>query len=250
MLAAEGMAFDLFGTLVLQEQFSFDQCLDALYDNLLSSGLPLEKGTFMQAYREVNRQLMRQAMAEGRETHNRLWVAGALQTLGYPIAADDPCVAHAVEAYFEPFVKSCQLIPETREMLQTVAKRHRLALLSNFTHPPAVDRILTCLGVAEFFDVVLVSGRVGVRKPHPKIFAALTEEMQLSPGEIIFVGDELEADIVGARNAGMQTIWMNYRQRLERPSPLGQFLGLSEVADHVRPDYVIGSWGELLALLG
>jgi HAD superfamily hydrolase (TIGR01549 family) len=249
MLAAKGIAFDLFGTLVLQEKFSFDQCLDALYHNLVSNGLALERALFIHSYREVNRQLMAQAMAEGKETYNRLWIAGALQALGHNIVADDPRVEQAVEAYFDPFIKSCQLIPETKAMLQTVAPRYRLALLSNFTHPPAVDRILTRLGIAAFFEVILVSGRLGRRKPHPSIFAALTKELGLPAAEIICVGDELETDIIGAHKAGMQTVWMTYRQRLQRPSPLGQFLGFSDAADAARPDCVVGTWAELLALL-
>jgi HAD superfamily hydrolase (TIGR01549 family) len=249
MPAAKGIAFDLFGTLVLQEKFSFDQCLDALYRDLVSSGLMLDKAPFMHTYREVNRRLMAQAMAEGRETHNRLWVAGALQALGYAIAEDDPRIEQAVDAYFDPFIDSCALIPETMDMLQAVAGRYRLALVSNFTHPPALDRILARLGIGGFFEAVLVSGRIGRRKPHPSVFAALAQALELPAAEIIFVGDEPEADIVGARNAGMQTVWMTYRQRLERPSPLGQFLGLSEAADAARPDYVVGSWAELLAWL-
>ena len=249
MPTAKGIAFDLFGTLVLQEKFSFDQCLDALYRSLLSSGLALNQERFMQTYREVNRQLMAQAMAEGRETHNRLWIAGALQALGHAMTADDPRIEQGVDAYFEPFIRSCQLIPETREMLAAITGRYQLAVLSNFTHPPAVDDILTRLGISGFFKAILVSGRLGRRKPHPGVFAALTMEMELTAEEIMFVGDELEADIVGAHNAGMHTVWMTYRQRLERPSPLGQFLGWSESADNARPDYVVGTWSELLTLL-
>lgn len=249
MPAAKGIAFDLFGTLVLQEKFSFDQCLDALYRTLVTSGLALAQEQFMHTYRQVNRQLMDQAMVEGRETHNRLWVAGALQALGHTITADDPRIEQAVDAYFEPFIKSCQLIPETREMLEAVAGRYQLALLSNFTHPPALDDILTRLGISRFFKAILVSGRLGRRKPHPGVFAALSTEMELTAAEIMFVGDEPEADIIGAHNAGMQTVWMTYRQRLERPSPLGQFLGWSESANNAQPDYIVGTWAELLALL-
>lgn len=249
MPTAKGIAFDLFGTLVLQEQFNFEQCLDALYGNLLTSGLVVNQEEFLRTYREVNRQLMAQAMAEGRETHNRLWIAGTLQSLGYPITEEDPRIEQAVDAYFEPFIRSCQLIPGTRDMLQGVAGRYQLALLSNFTHPPAVDRILASLGIFEFFKAILVSGRIGRRKPHPLVFAALTKEMELTAEEIMFVGDELEADIIGARNAGMQTVWMTYRQRQQRPSPLGHFLGWSEATDQAQPDYVVGTWTELLALL-
>jgi FMN phosphatase YigB (HAD superfamily) len=71
----------------------------------------------------------------------------------------------------------------------------------------------------------------------------------LDPAEIVFVGDELQADIVGAQEAGMRAVWMTYRQKLERPSPLGQFLGVSEPGGDIRPDLVIESWSEFLATL-
>ena len=109
MPAVKGIGFDLFGTLVLQERFSFEQCIDALHGSLVTSGFALEKGPFLQVYREVNRRLMDQATADGRETHNRLWVAGALEASGHTVAPTDACIEAAVNAYFEPFVQSCQL---------------------------------------------------------------------------------------------------------------------------------------------
>jgi putative hydrolase of the HAD superfamily len=250
MLAVKGIGFDLFGTLVLQERFSFEQCIDALYTSLLTSGFPLERETFVQAYRQVNRRLMDQATADGRETHNRLWVAGALQALGHAVEPEDARVEHAVEVYFDPFIQSCQLIPRTAEMLESLAGRYRLGLVSNFTHPPAVEQILARVGIERFFDEILISARLGVRKPHPAVFAELTRRLALTPAEIMFVGDELQADILGAQKAGMRTVWMTYRQRLERPSPLGQFLGISEdEVEGIRPDQMIANWSEFLATL-
>jgi putative hydrolase of the HAD superfamily len=249
MPTVKGIGFDLFGTLVLQERFSFEQCLDNLYTSLLTSRFPLEKELFVRTYREVNRRFMDQATADGRETHNRLWVAGALQALGHTATPEEACVEQAVEAYFDPFIRSCQLIPGAREMLESLAGRYRLALVSNFTHPPAVEQILSRVGIEQFFDETLISGRLGVRKPHPDMFAELARRLRLDPAEIVFVGDELQADIVGAQGAGMRTVWMTYRQRLERPSPLAQFIGMSEEAGGIRPDYTIASWAEFLATL-
>jgi putative hydrolase of the HAD superfamily len=246
----KGIGFDLFGTLVLQESFSFEQCLDNLYHSLLTSGLSLEKAPFVEVYRQVNRRYMDQAAADGRETHNRVWVAGALQALGYAVAPEDPRVQQAVDAYFDPFIRCCQLIPGTREMLASVAGRYRLGLVSNFTHPAAVEQILACVGIEQFFDEVLISGHLGIRKPHPAVFAELTRRLALAPADIVFVGDELQADIFGAQGAGMRTVWMTYRQRLQRPSPLGQFLMVSEEAAEVRPDYVVANWSEFLDTLG
>jgi putative hydrolase of the HAD superfamily len=250
MVTVKGIGFDLFGTLVLQERFSFEPCLDNLYHSLLRSGFALERPRFIEVYRQVSRRFIDQATADGRETHNRFWVAGALHAMDYEVAAGDPRVQQAVEAYFEPFITCCQLIPGTREMLTTVADEYRLALVSNFTHPATVEHILARLGLESFFDEILISGQLGVRKPDPAIFAELTRRFRLTPEAIMFVGDELQTDIRGARTAGLRTVWMTYRQRLEQPSPLGAFLGLSEPADEVRADHVVANWSEFLALLG
>ena len=152
----------------------------------------------------------------------------------------------AVEAYFKPFVSSCQLIPGTDDMLARLTDRYRLGLVSNFTHPPAVDQILARVGLERFFDKIIISGQLGIRKPHPAIFGELVRLFASAPDEIVFVGDELQADIVGAQKAGMHAVWMTYRQRLERPSPLGQFLGMSEEAEGVHPDHVVANWTEFL----
>ena len=249
MPVVKGIGFDLFGTLVLQERFSFEQCTDGLLTSLQTSGFTLEKETFLPTYRQVNRRFMDQATVDGRETHNRLWVAGALQVLGHAVSPSDACVERAVEAYFEPFVRSCQLIPGTYDMLTALAGRYRLGLVSNFTHPPAVEQILARVGLEQFFDEIIISGRLGVRKPHLAIFGELTRLLALTPAEIVFVGDELQADIIGAQKAGMRAVWMTYRQQLERPSPLGQFLEMSEAAEGIRPDHVVATWSEFLATL-
>jgi putative hydrolase of the HAD superfamily len=249
MPTVKGIAFDLFGTLVLQERFSFDQCIDALYASLRASGFALEREAFISAYRQVNRHYMAQTKADGRETHNRLWVAGALHTLGHAIDPTDARIDEAIDAYFEPFVSSCQVIPGTSDMLASLAGRYRLGLVSNFTHPPVVEQILARLGLERFFDQIIISGRLGIRKPHPAIFKELMRLLALRPDEIVFVGDELQADVHGAKQAGMHAVWMTYRQQLERPSPLGQFLGMSEEAEDVAPDRVVASWTEFLAIL-
>jgi putative hydrolase of the HAD superfamily len=245
----KGIGFDLFGTLVLQERFSFEQCLDALYNSLQASGFALDKDTFVTTYRQVNRHLMEQTTRDGCETHNRLWVAGALQALGYAVDPGDARVGQAVDAYFEPFVQSCRLIPGTYDMLASLAGRYRLGLVSNFTHPPAVEKILARVGLERFFDEIIISGRLGVRKPHPAIFSELTRLLVLAADEIVFVGDELQADVIGAQKAGMCAVWMTYRQRLERPSPLGEFLGMAEAAEGIRPEFVVADWSEFLAIL-
>lgn len=57
-----------------------------------------------------------------------------------------------------------------------------------------------------FFDAVVVSGAVGVKKPDPAIFAPALEQTGLAADEAIFVGDSLEDDVAGARAAGLRPV--------------------------------------------
>lgn len=61
-------------------------------------------------------------------------------------------------------------------------------------------------GLAEFFDVIIDSGVVGVEKPDPRIFEIACEQLDVEPGETIHVGDIYEIDVLGARAAGIRAI--------------------------------------------
>jgi putative hydrolase of the HAD superfamily len=62
-------------------------------------------------------------------------------------------------------------------------------------------------GVTPFFDTIVVSEAEGIQKPDPRIFARALERCGVEAGESIFVGDHPEADIIGARNAGLLPVW-------------------------------------------
>jgi len=64
-------------------------------------------------------------------------------------------------------------------------------------------------GLAPFFEVACFSSDVGFRKPDPRIFGAALEVLDVPASRAIFVGDEPEADIRGARSAGLRTVWVN-----------------------------------------
>lgn len=54
----------------------------------------------------------------------------------------------------------------------------------------------------------MVSEAVGLRKPDPRIFQLALERLNSRPEKSLFVGDNPEADIAGARRAGLRTVWM------------------------------------------
>lgn len=77
---------------------------------------------------------------------------------------------------------------------------------------------LETLGISRFFDTVLIAGELGAAKPDPVIFHTACARMDVAPGQTLHVGDLLEADAVGARNAGLHGVWLNRSLDDARPA--------------------------------
>ena len=85
---------------------------------------------------------------------------------------------------------------------------YRLWLLSN------AQRIFTAfelnhLGLASYFDGIYLSSDFGCRKPDIRFFSALLEEQQLKKENCLMIGNDLDTDIAGAKNAGLDTLYMH-----------------------------------------
>ncbi|HKS48217.1 MAG TPA: HAD family hydrolase [Amycolatopsis sp.] len=68
---------------------------------------------------------------------------------------------------------------------------------------------LADLGLARFFDHVAIAGELGVAKPDPVMFHSVCANLGCSPSEAAHVGDKLHTDAVGARDAGLEGIWLD-----------------------------------------
>lgn len=97
---------------------------------------------------------------------------------------------------------------DARRTLDAVAERFRLALITNGPSENQRSRIEP-LGLDRYFEAIVVSGELGIRKPDPAIFAHMLRELDVAPAAAIYVGDNLEADIGGAHAAGMAAVWIN-----------------------------------------
>ena len=242
----KAVGFDLFNTLITAEPGAFNDALTRLTGCLAETGICPDYGQFKNAYREAALRFMKQANEEGRETHNRFWISAALKTLGYDIGPDDPRISPAIDAYFSAFLDFCHLVPDTMETLETLKGEYRLGLLSNFTHAPAALKIIDHMGLSSFFNVVLISGQIGYRKPHPIVFSRLIESLSVDADEVLYVGDDAEADINGALRAGVQPIWFTYARDKKNLLPPGAISDKVEIEDDNVS--VISNWEELFSL--
>ena len=88
----------------------------------------------------------------------------------------------------------------------------RLALVSNMMLPGKLLKAkLQKANALTYFDQIIVSSDVGFIKPHPEIFYRTLAQSRLKANEVVFVGDTYHQDIVGAKRAGLETVWLNSR---------------------------------------
>lgn len=206
----QAVAFDLFDTLVTVGALGFEEAMGRAVQRLQMDGLPIQADAFLPVYRQTSRQFVEQARRDGRESHNRFWISGALHRMGHAIHPHDDRVGQAVDAYFSAFLEHAVTLPKTHEMLKTLQPRYRLGLVSNFTHGPAAREILDRHGLSGFFDVIVISGEFGYRKPHVSIFNELEDRMGVASAHIAYVGDDIENDVSGSHRAGMWPIFTQY----------------------------------------
>lgn len=243
----KAIGFDLFHTLIVPDLQALPEAMSRLIESLRKSGFSLDQIAFKEDYREAALRFIEATRQDGRETHNRFWICAALETQGYSLQPDDLRINEAVEAYFSAFPEHCHLIPGTKDMLQTLKETYRLGLLTNFTHGPAAREIIEHVGLNPFFDVILISGEEGFRKPHPSIFHRLVEGLGVEPGQTIYVGDDPEPDITGAQGAGLRPVWTTYVENKELPFSLDVSATTPE-ENHAHVPR-ISTWQELFVLL-
>ena len=100
------------------------------------------------------------------------------------------------------------LAASTHALLDALrARRLKLALVSNTASPQwLLEPILERQGLTERVDAIVLSSEVGKRKPHPAIFEQALRELGVESSQALFVGDRLDADVLGASRVGMKTV--------------------------------------------
>ncbi|MGH7867015.1 MAG: HAD family hydrolase, partial [Candidatus Dormibacteraceae bacterium] len=92
---------------------------------------------------------------------------------------------------------------------------------------------LADLGMAPFIDEVVIAGELGVAKPDPVIFHTACALIGCLHGEVAHVGDRLDLDAIGARDAGLHGVWLNRSgpHTGALPAEVSMIDGLSELPE-------------------
>ncbi|MHA6204800.1 HAD family hydrolase [Dyella soli] len=117
------------------------------------------------------------------------------------------------EIYFSAR-NSVELYPDSLPALERITRRWPIASLTNG------NADLERIGIRGHFAHHVCARDTGIAKPDARIFTLAAERLGFAPDEILHVGDDPELDVVGARDAGMRTAWIN-RGRHPWPGALG-----------------------------
>lgn len=201
--------FDLDGTL----RHSVPSGGEVFTDYVITLGLPVNDEARLRALRwehlywASSVDLRDDLLAHAGETEN-FWIEYSRRRLIALGASPQWAREFAAKAsvHMGEFYRPESVVPEDvrRALPQLKQQGYILGVISNRDKP--FQDVLQEHGIGEFFDFSLAAGEVNSFKPEPGVFEHALRQLNLSPKEAIYVGDNYYADVVGARRAGLQPI--------------------------------------------
>ena len=172
------------------------------------------------------------------ETSTFLVLKELLAEKGYTNVSDS-IIRDSLDAHYAVTQKNWQMEDDATDCLATLQEQnYRLGLVSNAGDHRDVLQLVEKFNLTPYFEFILTSASCGYRKPHARIFELALEMINAPAGEVAMVGDNLNADIQGANQMGMYSIWITRRTE----TPLDDTLP-------ILPEAIIKSLGELPSLL-
>jgi len=239
----EAIIFDLGGTLIYFEGSWPEVMAEAgaeLHRSLREAGLDLEQDTFMQEFHTQMETYYVERESDFREYTTLYVVQKVLQDRGYTDVRES-VLREALQAMYTVTEGHWHIEQDAVLTLETlIGKGYRLGLISNAGDDADVQTLVDNANLRDYFDLIITSAAEGIRKPSSHIFHKMLNYLGIEPSQAAMVGDTLSADILGARKAGLYSIWITRRA----DTPANQAF-----AGEIFPDATIATLSELSGLL-
>jgi putative hydrolase of the HAD superfamily len=164
------------------------------------------------------------------EYRKQAWKKG-LQILGVD---DDDFAATLAERFPEERRRKPFVYEDSYSVLDQLKGKYKLLLLTNGSPDLQNTKLDITPELVPYFDHIVISGAFGRGKPDPTIFEHALSLFEIKKDQALMVGDNLMTDILGAKRAGIKSVWIN-RHEKER--------------NEVVPDYEISRLDELFTIL-
>lgn len=206
-----GVIFDL-GSTLLRFESDWSQVLEesslALANQVDREGFSLDSASFAETFSQEiqeNNQLRQQDWIE--RTSASL-LRKVLRRFGFK-EVSEAVIQRALQEFYAISETHWAPMEGVYDVLQELqAEGLRLAIISNAGDEGNVQRLIDNANLRSYFEPILISAAEGIRKPNPRLFESVLLVWSLPPDQVVMVGDNLQADILGAQNAGVHQIWL------------------------------------------
>ena len=211
----KGICFDWAYTLVDLGKEDDRSPLNKVFGYLSSKNLFLpDFEEFLDQSRKIFHPMIENSRITNQEAHFEIALKKLISHFNIPLN-EDLNLKKLLEIYYLEVYSERKLYPEVISVLNSLKNIGvRMGVVSNTTNPKFMkDNEMQAAGLAPFFDFAIYSTNTPYRKPHPSIFQLAIESLKMKPEEILFVGDNISLDIIGANNVGMKSAWINRERK-------------------------------------
>ena len=182
---------------------------------------------FLKSYEVINEKLWKQ-YSKSKINKEKLRSERFYQTL-LKYGADDNATAVQIgDYYIDHSPQQTALLPHTIETLDYLKNKYELHIITNGFEEVQLIK-LSKSGIMDYFNQLVFSEKVGVKKPHPLIFKKAIKNANAHISNSIMIGDDYYADIYGATRAGMDSIYFNFNNRPHQHKVNNEINCLSEL---------------------
>lgn len=225
--------FDLDGTLWDFESNS-TETLREIYAELQLEGLGVPAfDKFIHDYHLINDALWA-SYKKHEITKEELSVGRFSQTLALYGIHSEELASRIARLYVDRSPLKTKLIPGTLEVLENLRPNYKLHVITN-GFSEIQRRKLAISGLEQYFDTLITSDEAGVNKPNKEIFDFALKKAGALASESLMIGDEPEADIEGARLAGLAQLYVNLKNKPPVSEPTFEVASLAETIPLLNP---------------
>lgn len=145
----------------------------------------------------------------------RLWFLQIMKRSFPEMAPEkmDSAAGSLYENFWNNYKSGCHVKEDVLQTLPRLKEKYRLGVVSNFLVVGGIEELLGLLDIAKYFDFIVTSVAEGHRKPFPGIYRRALELSRVSPGQVVFVGDDLENDYNAPLALGMTPFFLDRYDR-------------------------------------
>ena len=168
----------------------------------------IDLNVFLEAYSPINKKYWK-LYREDKVTKNDLKygrLKEAFDLVNHSISKET--ILNIADEYLDYLPQFNSLFEGSVEILDYLKPKYKLHIITNGFSEIQHTKLKTSR-IYDYFTQIITSESVGVKKPNPKVFRFALKKANAIARESFMVGDNLEADIIGSENVGMQAILFN-----------------------------------------